>query len=94
MHATVGARTAIVCLIAGATGCITGVPVAKPTHNSNVAGRGDLQCRVERPTGSLLDVRICTTQAQRDRIKANTQAVKQDLGNVQVGPCPPQKLGC
>jgi hypothetical protein len=88
MLASIGSYVAILCLTAGAIGCAVAPSTPERAHSSTVtANRGDLQCQMERPTGSLLDVQVCTNKAQRDAIKANTQAVQQDLGQTKAGAC-------
>jgi hypothetical protein len=86
---------AILGLIAGASGCAATAPARKPAQGATLAASGqDLQCHLERPTGSLLSVQVCTTQAQRDAIKANTRSLQQELGSVKGGSCPATNAGC
>jgi Tfp pilus assembly protein PilV len=86
---------AIVGLIGCAAGCAAIPPAKKSAQTTTLAASGaDLQCHMERPTGSLLGVRVCTTKAQRNEIKANTRSVQQQLGRTQGGACPATSPGC
>jgi len=78
----------ILCVAAGAIGCVT-VPAPKVSAGAPASKAADLQCHMERPTGSLLGVKTCTTQAQREGIKSSTEALQQELRNVPAGPCQP-----
>jgi hypothetical protein len=78
----------ILILSAGVSGCATAPLEPKSAHESVIAvNGGDIQCRTERPTGSNLGVQVCTTKAQRDAVKANTQTFREELGRTQAGPC-------
>ena len=79
----------ILCVIGGECSCAT-TTAPRPGPAPAIAANGtDVQCRTERPTGSNLGIEVCTTKAQREAIKASTQAVKQDLGKTQAGACHP-----
>jgi hypothetical protein len=81
-----GPCIALLYVISGASGCATAPSAPKPAA-TNVRTSADVQCRMERPTGSMLGVKVCTTKAQRDAMKANTDALQQDLGKTQAGSC-------
>ena len=83
-----GSSFVILCLIASVSSCVAAPPGPKLAPASAAAANGgDIQCRTERPTGSNLGVSVCTTKAQRDATKLNTQAIQQELGKTQAGPC-------
>ena len=84
----------IVWVVAGVAGCAAAAHAPKPALPTPTAqrtvARSDaqgLQCRMERPTGSLLSVQSCTTRAQREAIKAATEGIQQELRNTQGGAC-------
>lgn len=84
----------MVWVIAGVAGCAAVPPAPKPypatqTPQGTVAQSDaqGLQCRMERPTGSLLSLKSCTTKAQRDAIKAATEGIQQELRSTQGGAC-------
>jgi len=77
---------AVLALTAGVSGCAT-VPTPQAAHLPTAASGEEVRCRIERPTGSNLGAQVCTTKAQRDATKADTQSVQQELGKTQAGPC-------
>jgi hypothetical protein len=78
-------RAVVLASMAGAAGCALPPATPKPAQPPAVASDGDVQCRIERPTGSNLGVEVCTTKAQRDATRADTQQVQEELGNTQAG---------
>ncbi|MBS0373828.1 MAG: hypothetical protein JSR73_04575 [Proteobacteria bacterium] len=57
-----------------------------PAGASSVAS--DVQCTTERPTGSMLPVRVCTTKAERAAIDRATRETNQALQRLPGRACP------
>ena len=78
------------------SGCRTASPSlpASAAGTARVVSPEKLQCQMQRLTGSLLAVKVCTTQAQRDAIKASAQSVPLQIGNTQGKPCARGSPGC
>ena len=62
----------------------TAISTAKGSSTAAAAG---LQCKRSRVTGTLIDVRVCTTAAQREATAADTQATQDALRGPHSGRC-------
>jgi len=70
-------------------GCATTSPGAtQPTAAASAVGGNDVQCTTEKPTGSMLPVKVCTTKAQRDQIDSNTRATRDQIQRAHSPACP------
>jgi len=56
-------------------------PQSTPAGNSSTvsAKNNAVECHTERLTGSMIPTPVCTTQADRAKVDANTQQVRQDM---------------
>jgi hypothetical protein len=66
------------------------MPAAKSPDaaTATVAKDADIQCHSERPTGTLLATKICTTREQRRVIAEHAQDVKDKIDRSIVPACP------
>jgi hypothetical protein len=63
-----------------------GAPAVAAAAASNAAD--DVQCTTERPTGSMLPVRVCTTKAQRTAIDRSTRDTTGAIQRLPGRACP------
>lgn len=61
-------------------------PVPRPGAVASAAN--EVQCTTERPTGSMLPVRTCTTRAQRTAIDRATRETNQAIQRLPGRACP------
>jgi hypothetical protein len=70
-------------------GCATTTPEsAQPTTAAPAVAGNDVQCTNEKPTGSMLPVKVCTTKAQRGEIDSNTRATRDQIQRAHSPACP------
>lgn len=62
---------AVAVVLAG--GCAAQAPKVAATQEDATGGDAQLTCVTEQKTGSLIQTRVCTTKAQRDRTVTDVQ---------------------
>ena len=73
-------------------GCAATSP-ARPAGAPVAVSGSDVQCTMEKPTGSMLPVRVCTTKAQRDQIDATARDARDQMQRAHSPACPSTQ-GC
>jgi hypothetical protein len=82
-------------LTVGLTACSTPPPhgVVATAHPPTSADAG-IQCHMERPTGSMIAGRVCTTAQQRAEMQRQTQDVQHAINGMQGTSCKQTAGGC
>ena len=78
--------------VAAATSTTKAAAPNSTSNGSAAANAAGLQCKRSRVTGTLIDVRVCTTAAEREATAVDTQATRDALRGPHAGPC--VGLGC
>jgi len=82
-------------LTMGLTACATSAPrTAEVAAHLPATAGADIQCRLERPTGSLIAGRVCTTAEQRAAIKRDAQGMQDAINKMQGTSCARTAGGC
>jgi hypothetical protein len=74
-------------LLVALAGCATSRPAPPVVAPAAVVG-SDVRCTVEKPTGSMLPVKVCTTKAQRDQIDASAREARDQMQRAHSPACP------
>ena len=82
-------------LIIALTACSTPPPkkVEVAAQPAAVAGT-DIQCHIERPTGSLIGAQVCTTAEQRAAMRRSAQGMQDAINKIQGTSCAHSASGC
>jgi len=77
------------CVVGALAGC-KAAPARPVPHEAVVqSANGDVQCRMEAVTGSLIAKRVCLSKEQRDAIARSTQDARDAMNKALVPPdCP------
>ena len=86
-RASVGVLLALFGVQAGLFACASTPPKAAPADTRAVADAG-IQCTTERPTGSMLATKVCTTKAQRDAFAAAARNANDAVQRSHYAACP------
>jgi hypothetical protein len=82
-------RLAVVMLLSSTCSCSGAPHGERPLAAARQPAAADeVQCQMQRVTGTLLATRVCTSKSQRDALKQSTQDARDFLDRQVIAACP------